>query len=266
MIYLSLWLVSCYLRLLRWIVGINYILAIHRAILRLNARGSFYRWVSRELWLLARVFIHLIAKDWYVWDRFLIPLSAMTASRCSHVRQLLIILLIFDSIIHLLFRPVLRVKKGVRIGHRIIRIEPKEWLHDCLLLLRVKFRCNLIFFLGHCLLRCLRIWRCRSKVVLLCTQNFWGHIPATIDCGHTILARLDLVHIRSYPVSVLAMLTAHRCLQRRVASTSPTWVSCFGVRAFPIIGWGGLVATEGVSELDALRYLILSRMMIRDKI
>ena len=266
MVYRCLWQVRCYLRLLRWVVGINYILAIHWAILRLNARGPFYWWVSRELWLLARVLSVLIISNRYVWYRYLVPLCAMTASRRSHICLLLIILLIFGSVIHLLFRPVLGVKKGVRVGHRIIRIEPKERLHDCLLLLRVKFRCNLIFFLGHCLLWCLRIWRCRSEVVLLCTHYFWGHIPASIDCGHTFLARLDLIHIWSYPVSVLAMLTAHRSLQRRVASSSPTWVSCFGVRAYTIIGWGGLVASEGVSELDALRYLILSRMMIRSKI
>jgi hypothetical protein len=145
----------------------------------------------------------------------------MIASRSPHVCLLLIILLIFGSVIHLLFRPVLWIKKSVRVRHRIIRIEPKERLHDCLLLLRVKFRCNLIFFLGNCLLRCLPIRRCRTKVMLLCTNYFWGHIPAPIDCGHAILARLDLIHIGGYPVSVLAMLTAHRCLQGRVASSSP---------------------------------------------
>ena len=213
MVYLCLWqVIICYLRLLRWIVGINYILAIHWTVLRLNARGPFNRWVSWELWLLARVLVYMITRDRYVWDRFLIPLITMTASRRPHVCLLLIILLVFGSIIHLLFRPVLWIKKGVRVRHRVIRIEPEEWLHDSLPLLRVKFRCNLIFFLGQSLLLCLCIWRCRSKVVLLCTHYFWGQISPSIGRSNTILARFDLVHIWSYPVSVLTVLTAQRCL------------------------------------------------------
>jgi hypothetical protein len=50
----------------------------------------------------------------------------MTASSCPHVCLLLVILLVFGSIIHLLFMPVLRIKKGVWVGHRVIGIESEE--------------------------------------------------------------------------------------------------------------------------------------------
>ena len=58
--------------------------------------------------------------------------------------------------------------------------------------------------------------------MLLCTQFFWAQIPTPITRISAILTRLDLVHIGSYPVSVLAMLTVQRCFQRRVASSFPT--------------------------------------------
>ena len=236
MIYGCLWQVI--ISYLRRVVSVDYILAIHWDVLRLNARGPFNRWVSRELRLLPRLLAHLIMRDRYVGDRFLIPLSTMTASRWPQVCLRLVILLVFGSDVYLLFRPVLRVKKSVRVRHRVIRIKSEEGLHDCLLLLRVKFSCKLIFFLGQSQLRCaLRSWRCRTKVVLLCTHYFRGQIPASIGRGQTILARFYLVNVWSYPVSVLAVLTTQRCLQRRVASSSPTWFSCIRARPFPINAW-----------------------------
>ena len=181
----------------------------------------------------------------------------MTASSRPHVCLLLVILLVFGYIIHLLFVPVLRIKKDIWVWYRIIGIESEEWLHYWLLLLRVKFCGDFIFFLHDSLLWCVRVWRCGAKVVLLSTHYLRGHFPASIGRSHTILACLDLIHIGCYPVSVLAMLATQRCFQRRVAS--PAWVTRFWVRNFAIIALRGLVASESVSELDAVHMLVLLR-------
>jgi hypothetical protein len=89
----------------------------------------------------------------------------------------------------------------------------------------------------------------------LSTHYLRGHFPASIGRSHTILARLDLIHIGGYPVSVLAMLATQRCFERRVAP--PAWITGFWLRTFTIIAMGGLVASESISELDALHKLVL---------
>ena len=50
----------------------------------------------------------------------------MTASSRPHVCLLLVILLVFGYIIHLLFVPVLRIKKDIWVWYRIIGIESEE--------------------------------------------------------------------------------------------------------------------------------------------
>ena len=92
------------------------------------------------------------------------------------------------------------------------------------------------------------------------------HMLTDRSCILTLISCLDLIHIASYPVSMLAMLAVPKrpSLLRRVPG--PARVSLFGGRSLPIIcrslNW--LSAAEGVAILHTIHRLVLRKLVCPD--